>query len=98
MQSAADREKRGHLPHAEQLVDQRDRQWDTQGGPRPLRYVAGCAGIELDFGVALSWPIFQGGLTSGQSREARANLDVARANLSQAELDVRLDVRQGKTN
>jgi outer membrane protein TolC len=52
----------------------------------------------LDFGVALSWPIFQGGLTSGQSREARANLDVARANLSQAELDVRLDVRQGKTN
>ncbi len=45
-------------------------------------------------GAALTWPIFQGGLTNGQVREAEANLDVTRAQLRAQKLQVHLDVEQ----
>jgi outer membrane protein len=53
-------------------------------------------GLNWNVGVNLTWPIFQGGLTRGQVREARANVDVASAQLSQAELNVRLEVEQAR--
>ncbi len=63
------------------------------------------SGIALDslanrwsVGAALSWPIFQGGLTNGQVREAEANLDVTRAQLEGQKLQVRLDVEQAALN
>jgi len=45
-------------------------------------------------GAALTWPIFQGGVTAGQVREAEANADVSRAQLEAERLQVRFDVEQ----
>jgi len=60
------------------------------------------AGVQLDalgtnwnVGLVLSWPLFQGGLTTGQVREAQGNLDAAGAQIAQEELAVRLEVEQG---
>jgi outer membrane protein len=49
-------------------------------------------GFNWNAGVFLNWPIFQGGLTVGQSREARANIDVAKAQITQQQLQIRVDV------
>jgi outer membrane protein len=52
-------------------------------------------GLNWNVGVSLTWPLFQGGLTRGLAREARANVDVASAQISQEELSVRLQIEQG---
>jgi outer membrane protein len=49
-------------------------------------------GLRWNVGVALNWPLFQGGLTAGQSREAKANIDVAKAQITQQQLQIRVDV------
>jgi outer membrane protein len=43
-------------------------------------------------GLAVNWPIFQGGLTRGQVRQAQAGIDSVDAQRSLEELQVRLDV------
>ncbi|MES1171711.1 MAG: TolC family protein [Bacteroidota bacterium] len=45
-------------------------------------------------GATLSWPIFQGGLTRGQVREANANVRVLDAQLDAFRLQVRLEIEQ----
>jgi outer membrane protein len=47
-------------------------------------------------GLSLLWPLFQGGLTTGQVKEAKGNLGVADAQLEQERLQVRLDVEQAR--
>jgi len=47
-------------------------------------------------GASLVWPLFQGGLTTGQVKEAQGNLGVAEAQLEQERLQVRLDVEQAR--
>ena len=47
-------------------------------------------------GVSLIWPLFQGGLTTGQVKEAEGNVGVVEAQLEQARLQVRLDVEQAR--
>jgi outer membrane protein len=58
----------------------------TDTGAVPTAYV----------GVALTWPLFQGGLTTGQVKEAEGNLGVADAQLDQEKLQVSLDVEQAR--
>jgi outer membrane protein len=53
-------------------------------------------GPNLNVGVLLSWPIFQGGLTKGQVRQAEAGLDSVDAQRSLEELQVRLDVNSAQ--
>jgi outer membrane protein len=53
-------------------------------------------GLNWNIGLNLTWPIFQGGLTRGEVREARANVNVAQAQLTQAELGVRFQVEQAR--
>jgi len=43
-------------------------------------------------GALLSWPIFQGGLTTGQIHQAEANVDATDAQLATEKLQVRVDV------
>jgi outer membrane protein len=47
-------------------------------------------------GAALTWPLFQGGLTVGQVKEAEGNLGVVDAQLDQEKLQVRLDIEQAR--
>jgi len=47
-------------------------------------------------GLTLSWPIFLGGLTRGQVREAQGNLGVVDSQLEAERLQVRLDVEQAR--
>jgi outer membrane protein len=47
-------------------------------------------------GVTLTWNIFQGGLTSAQEREARANLEAAHAQADVLRQQVRVDVEQAR--
>jgi outer membrane protein len=47
-------------------------------------------------GAQLIWPLFQGGLTKGQVKEAEGNLGVTEAQLEQERLQVRLDVEQAR--
>ncbi len=49
-----------------------------------------------DAGVALTWNIFQGGLTRAQVREAKANADSARAQVDVLRGQVRVDVEQAR--
>lgn len=64
----------------------------------------GSGGTELNTGAVptayvgalLVWPLFQGGLTAGQVREAEGNLGVTDAQLDQERLQVRLDVEQAR--
>jgi outer membrane protein len=51
-------------------------------------------GTNWNVGVNLNWPLFQGGLTTGQSREARANLDAATAQIASEQLAVRVEIEQ----
>lgn len=53
-------------------------------------------GPAWNVGLTLSWPIFQGGLTRGQVREAESNADAARAQTDGAKVQVRLDVQQAE--
>ncbi len=55
-------------------------------------------GLNWNIGLSLNWPIFQGGLTRGAVREARANVSAAQAELSRAALDVRFQVEQARLN
>lgn len=55
-----------------------------------------CVAPNAYVGVALSWPLFQGGLTVGQVKEAEGNLGVVDAQLDQEKLQVRLDVEQAR--
>lgn len=50
----------------------------------------------LTAGLGVSWPIFQGGLTDAQLREARANLVGLQAQLDAARQRVRLEVEQAR--
>lgn len=47
-------------------------------------------------GLTLVWPLFQGGLTRGQVREAEGNLGAVDAQLEAERLQVRLDVEQAR--
>jgi outer membrane protein len=47
-------------------------------------------------GVNLTWPIFQGGLTHGQVREAEANADSFRAQSDSEKVLIRVDVQQAQ--
>jgi outer membrane protein len=49
-------------------------------------------GPTWNVGALLSWPIFQGGLTTGQVHQAEANLDVTDAQMASEKLQVRVDV------
>jgi len=53
-------------------------------------------GLNWNIGLNLTWPIFQGGLTRAEVREARANVTLAQAQLAQAELAVRFQVEQAR--
>lgn len=53
-------------------------------------------GPAWNVGLSLSWPIFQGGLTRGQVREAESNADAARAQTEGARVQVRVDVQQAQ--
>lgn len=46
--------------------------------------------------LTLSWPLFQGGLTRGQVREAKANVSALDAQLETARQQVRVDVEQAR--
>ncbi len=52
----------------------------------------GSLGPTWNVGALLSWPIFQGGLTTGQVHQAEANLDVTDAQMASEKLQVRVDV------
>jgi outer membrane protein len=47
-------------------------------------------------GVTLTWPIFQGGMTNGQIREAQANLENIDAQLASLRLQIRTQVDQAR--
>jgi outer membrane protein len=53
-------------------------------------------GPAWNVGVTLSWPIFQGGLTHGQVREATANADAVRAQMDTVKVQIRVDVQQAQ--
>jgi outer membrane protein len=96
----------GARPEIATLVKQREGQEAAVRAARgaygpTLSAAAGAteAGIQLDglvpnwnAGLLLSWPIFQGGLTQGQVRQAEAGLASVHAQQSIEELQVRLDV------
>jgi outer membrane protein len=97
-------------PELATLVKQREAQEATlssaRGGYGPsIGASAGVSeiGLQLDqmvpnwnAGVGVTWPIFQGGLTKGQVRQAEAGLDSIDAQRSLEELQVRLDVDSGR--
>ena len=51
-------------------------------------------GPAWNVGVTLSWPVFQGGLTRAQVREAEANAQATLAQLDAERLQIRVDVQQ----
>jgi outer membrane protein len=93
-------------PELAALIKQREVQEATleaaRGGYGPsISASAGATeqGVQLDqmvpnwnVGVGLTWPIFQGGLTRAQVRQAEAGVQSADAQRSLEELQVRLDV------
>ena len=48
------------------------------------------------FGLTLTWPLLQGGLTTGRIREAEENLKASTAALTGEQLQVRFDVEQAE--
>lgn len=56
----------------------------------------GSLGPAWNVGVSLTWPLFQGGLTRGQVREAEANAAASRAQLEAARLQIHLEVEQAQ--
>ena len=91
---------------SEQLRGQQLTVGALQGGYLPSLGVsagvteAGSAPDDLSSGwntaVTLSWPLFQGGATRGQVREARANATAIDAQLEQLRQSVRLEVEQAR--
>jgi outer membrane protein len=63
----------------------------SSAGPTPAYSVP-----NWDAGLALTWPIFQGGLTTAQVQEATANLDAARAQADALRQQVRVEVEQAR--
>jgi outer membrane protein len=63
----------------------------SESGPRPSDL-----GTGWNAQVTLTWPLFQGGLTHGQVREARANVNSLQAQLDLQKQQVRLDVEQAR--
>ncbi len=63
----------------------------TSAGTSPAESVPNWNG-----GVALTWNVFQGGLTRAQVREATANADAARAQVDLLRSQVRVDVEQAR--
>ena len=63
----------------------------TDAGARPNDLSSGWNAL-----VTLTWPIFQGGQTRGQVREARANVSSLQAQLELVKQQVRLDVEQAR--
>ena len=55
-------------------------------------------GNNWNVGAVLSWPLFQGGLTRGQVREAEANAGATTAALEQERLTIRFEVEQAALN
>jgi outer membrane protein len=53
-------------------------------------------GPAWSLGVNLNWPLFQGGLTHGQVREAEANADLSRAQGDSIKVQIRVDVEQAQ--
>jgi len=53
-------------------------------------------GPAWNVGLTLAWPIFQGGTTVGQVREAEANLQLTAAQLDAQKLQISVDVQQAK--
>lgn len=53
-------------------------------------------GPAWSIGLNLTWPIFQGGLTHGQVREAEANADSFRAQADSEKVLIRVDVQQAQ--
>jgi outer membrane protein TolC len=51
-----------------------------------------------ELNLSLSWPIFDGGNRIARYREAKANLDAARARVKSTELDVAREVEQAQSN
>ena len=49
-----------------------------------------------NIGLTLTWPIFQGGLTTGQIREAEANLESTDAQLTALKIQIRTQVDQSR--
>ena len=49
-----------------------------------------------NIGLTLTWPIFQGGLTTGQIREAEANLESTDAQLTALKIQIRTQVDQAR--
>ncbi len=80
----------------------------ARGGLGPSLYAqanVSAGGAELGhlvpnwgLGALLNWPLFQGGATTGQVREARANLDLLRAQEDAFRLGVRVEVEQAALN
>jgi outer membrane protein len=66
----------------------------VQGGAFESGNALDNLGASWNVGAFLTWPIFQGGLTNGQMREALANLDVTRAQVEAQRLQIRLDIEQ----
>ena len=63
----------------------------TEAGARPANLSSG-----WNTAVTLSWPLFQGGQTRGQVREARANQTALEAQVEQLRQQVRLEVEQAR--
>jgi outer membrane protein len=66
------------------------------GGVSEAGLALDALGTNWNVGVNLNWPLFQGGLTSGQSREARANIDAARAQVTEERLAIAVEVEQAR--
>lgn len=64
------------------------------GGISEAGFALDSLGTNWNVGLNLIWPIFQGGLTRGQTREAAANIDVSSAQLSAQKLSVRVEIEQ----
>jgi outer membrane protein len=56
----------------------------------------GSLGPNWNVGVTLTWPLFQGGLTRGQVREAEASLTSLEAQADALRLQVRVEVEQAR--
>ena len=66
------------------------------GGVSESGFALDSMGTNWNVGLSLNWPLFQGGLTAGQSREARANIDVASAQITAEQLQIRVQVEQAE--
>jgi len=64
------------------------------GGVSEVGFSLDTLGFNWNVGVSLNWPLFQGGLTAGQAREARADIDAVRAQVAAEQLQIRVEIEQ----